>query len=142
MVKWFNLLEEFAKGTFNYELIIQDNGKYYFEASSVLNLDISINTKYGFLVLSFNDNETRNKFLQISNIHKITSWHNDIQHISTTWDESIFPSRVFVEKSSIMFYDEKNNDPNNIKFEKRVLVIKNIMKKLVDIKFDFALEVK
>lgn len=41
-----------------------------------------------------------------------------------------------------MFYDEKNNDPNNIKFEKRVLVIKNIIKKLVDIKLEFALEVK
>lgn len=107
MVKWFNLLEEFAKGTFNYELIIQDNGKYYFEASSVLNLDISINTKYGFLVLSFNDNETRNKFLQISNIHKITSWHNDIQHISTTWDESIFPSEYLLKKVVLCFMMKK-----------------------------------
>jgi hypothetical protein len=133
---WISLLEKFSNSILIYKISKKESGDKVFEAYNIFGLDININTYYGFIVMVFHNDESKNKFLMISNIDKTTSWNNDIQYVSTKWDESIFPSRIYVEKNKIMFYDEKNNDPFHIKFEKRVRVLKNIFKMLIEIKFD------
>jgi hypothetical protein len=133
MVEWFNFLDKFPKETVDFNLS-KENDRYFFEAYNVFNLDIKLNTKYGFMVMLFNDEKTKNKFLEISNIHINPGWIDGIQHVNINWDNTIFPSRVFLEKKKILFYDEKNNDSNSLKYEKRMIVFKNIIKALVDIK--------
>jgi hypothetical protein len=102
-------------------------------SNNILNSNIAISDKYGFISLSFNHIETKDKFLKLAKIEfdkrseMINKWKWSTNNVRYSLD--VFPCRIYPEsgKKSISFYDLTDLSNSEIKLKNRILVLENIL---------------
>ena len=133
---WILFLEKFSDSQIKISIEKNEHQNNKFIIENILETGIEISNSYGFLSVKFKNLNKRDEFLQHTEINYTIQDFEKHKLISTNWLEENYPCRVYVSDTGkiLSFYDIKNNVNDDENFENRIVVFKNILSAIVNLK--------
>jgi len=109
---------------------------------NAIDTGIEISNRYGFLSIKFKNTIEKNKFITEANIEYEIEDFNNHKLIHTRWLSEDYPCRVYFSGNKLIlsFYDKEGDFNESEIFDNRIIVFKNILKAIINLKVLEALE--
>ncbi|ENA1795692.1 hypothetical protein ABF176_002539 [Flavobacterium psychrophilum] len=135
-LEWINFLERFSANQINIEFSNKETKYVTYTMENILDTNITISDRYGFLTATFDEEKKKVRFLEIIKIIYPTEEDekSNIEELNNF--KSIYPCRIFISnRGMVNFYDNEKLTPNELLLN-RILVFKNIMTIILTLKIE------
>ncbi len=130
---WINFLERFVANQLDIKFSDIDSRYVNFKIENILDTEISIDSKYGFLTINFPSAKIERDFVNHSGY---CFTQNDQDSVSKEQYKSFtnkFPCRIYNNSLSLNFYDPENKHQKEDLLN-RILVFENILQTILKLK--------
>jgi len=139
---WLTFIEKFATNQMKVLFQEDEKGSYSFSIDNILETEIDISNKYGFLSVNFGSHCKRDEFLVHSQIEYDVKKLEKFTFRNTRWLTEDYPCRVFISDDGKMlsFYDSKEHNSIEEITSGRITVFRNVISAIIQLKIDAAIQ--
>lgn len=140
--EWITFIDKFTATQIKVQFGEDKKGNQSFIIENVLDSEIDISNKYGFLSLQFEKRGKKDKFLLHTSIEFTVEKLAEYKLRNTQWLNQDYPCRVYIsgDEKILSFYDKEETNSIDGIFTDRVVVFRNVISAIVQLKIDDAMQ--